>query len=216
MGEGGAVYMNSSPLKKICESFRDWGRDCWCPSGVDDTCGKRFAWNWKKLPPGYDHKYVYSHIGYNLKPTDIQAAIGREQLKKLPSFIEARKVNHAFYREQLADLQDNWIFQSPTQNSDPSWFGFLMTMRSPNHEQLSKICQHLAKAKIGHRRLFAGNLLLQPAYADVPHRVVGDLPNTNSLCQGGLFFGVYPGLTDEMRDYVVDTVKQCCTFSSKG
>ena len=216
MGEGGAVYMNSSPLKKICESFRDWGRDCWCPSGVDDTCGKRFAWNWKKLPPGYDHKYVYSHIGYNLKPTDIQAAIGREQLKKLPSFIEARKVNHAFYREQLAELQDNWIFQSPTQNSDPSWFGFLMTMRSPNHEQLSKICQHLAKAKIGHRRLFAGNLLLQPAYADVPHRVVGDLPNTNSLCQGGLFFGVYPGLTDEMRDYVVDTVKQCCTFSSKG
>ena len=226
MGEGGAIYTNQGQLKQIVESFRDWGRDCWCPSGKDNTCGTRFEWDWEKqikilerkqeargeavqengcgktcesvLPFGYDHKYVYSHLGFNLKPTDIQAAIGREQLKKLPDFIEARKQNWKLLREHLIELEKDWHFMEPTANSDPSWFAFLMVMKNPDHSKLTALCQGLDAQKIGNRRLFAGNLLWQPAYRNIQYRKIGELPNTNKIATGGLFLGVYPGLTHEM------------------
>lgn len=198
MGEGGAVYTNDPLLARAAESFRDWGRDCWCASGKDDTCGRRFSREWELLPRGYDHKYVYSHVGYNLKPTDIQAAIGRAQLRKLAGFVEARRRNWAFLRRELADLGDRWHLPEATPGSEPSWFGFLLVMREPDHERLTALCRRLEARKIGHRRLFAGNLLRQPAYRGIPHRVAGDLANTDRICHGGLFLGVYPGLTEEM------------------
>ena len=220
MGEGGAIYTNSPKLKTIAESFRDWGRDCWCASGKDNTCGKRFAWDWEQeakaaggcgdcgaLPKGYDHKYVYSQIGYNLKPTDIQAAIGRVQLRKLPSFIEARVRNWGRLRSLLADLEDDWQFQEPTPGSEPSWFGFLMTMRTADHARLCSLCKHLDAAKVSHRRLFGGNLLWQPAYRNIKHRVVGKLKNTEALGAGGLFLGVYPDLSEEMLQYVATAMR---------
>ena len=221
MGEGGAVYTNHARLKLAAEAFRDWGRDCWCASGKDNTCGKRFAWDWSAeaskrggdmadgcLPRGYDHKYVYSEIGYNLKATDMQAAIGREQLKKLPAFIEARKRNWRLMREALDDLGGDWQFIEPTAGSEPSWFGFLMTMRRPDHEQLTRLCLGLDAGKVGHRRLFGGNLVWQPAYKGVAYRVVGGLENTERIALGGLFLGVYPGLTDEMLQVQANLVKR--------
>ncbi len=211
MGEGGAVYTSNGTLKRAAESFRDWGRDCWCPSGKDNTCNNRFTWDWpalaKKdgcdpsagcLPKGYDHKYVYSHIGYNLKPTDIQAAIGREQLKRLPDFVAARKANWRTLRGLLGELEKTWHFVEPTAHSDPSWFGFLMVMKNPDHDRLTRICRQLDANKVGNRRLFGGNLLWHPAYRNINHRVIGDLPNTIQITLGGLFLGVYPGLTPEM------------------
>ncbi len=207
MGEGGAVYTNNNKLKSIIESFRDWGRDCDCSSGRDNTCKRRFTQKFGDLPYGYDHKYVYSHIGYNMKPTDIQAAIGREQLKKLPSFIEARKRNWCFLRDALADLEDKWHFMEATPDSDPSWFGFLMVMKNPVHERLTELCRNLEAKKIGHRRLFAGNLLWQPAYKDIKHRTINSLPNTEKVALGGIFLGVYPGLTEEMLSEMVNSLK---------
>lgn len=198
MGEGGAVYTNDNKLKSVVESFRDWGRDCWCSSGKDNTCLNRFNQKFGDLPLGYDHKYVYSHIGYNMKPTDIQAAIGREQLKKLPSFIESRKHNWHYLREGLADLEDKWLFMEPTPGSDPSWFGFFMVMKNPDHGKLTDICMFLESKKIGHRRLFGGNLVWQPAYKNIRHRIVNRLENTEKIALGGLFLGVYPGLSEEM------------------
>jgi len=225
MGEGGAIYTNEGQLKLIVESFRDWGRDCWCPSGKDNTCGTRFEWDWEKqvkilerkqaargdcaangceascepvLPFGYDHKYVYSHMGFNLKPTDIQAAIGREQLKKLPDFVAKRKQNWKLLREQLSELENEWHFMEPTAKSDPSWFGFLMIMKNPDHTKLTALCRGLDTHKVGNRRMFAGNLLWQPAYRNIKYRKIGELPNTNKIATGGLFLGVYPGLTHEM------------------
>jgi CDP-6-deoxy-D-xylo-4-hexulose-3-dehydrase len=200
MGEGGAVYTNKPALKKIAESFRDWGRDCWCASGKDDTCGKRFSWKWEGLPEGYDHKYVYRHLGYNLKPTDIQAAIGREQLKKLPDFGAARRRNFAALRARLGELEDVLDFVEATPGSDPSWFGLMMVLKKPDHPKLVEICRRLDARKIGHRRLFGGNLLRHPAYRKVRHRVVGGLEHTDAIMNGGLFVGVYPGLTEEMLE----------------
>ncbi len=200
MGEGGAVYTNKPALKKIAESFRDWGRDCWCASGKDDTCGKRFCWKWEQLPEGYDHKYVYRHLGYNLKPTDLQAAIGREQLKKLPDFGAARRRNFAALRGKLGELEDVLDFVEATPGADPSWFGLLMVLKRPDHAKLVEICRALDARKIGHRRLFGGNLLRHPAYRKVRHRVVGGLEHTDAIMNGGLFVGVYPGLTDEMLE----------------
>ena len=208
MGEGGAVYTNDNKLKLIIESFRDWGRDCYCSSGRDNTCKRRFSQQFGDLPYGYDHKYVYSHIGYNMKPTDIQAAIGREQLKKLPSFIEARKRNWSFLRKALADLENKWHFMEATPGSDPSWFGFLMVMKSPDHGRLTELCRALEAKKIGHRRLFAGNMLWQPAYRDIKHRTINSLSNTGRVALGGLFLGVYPGLTEEMLSEMVDSLKE--------
>jgi len=210
MGEGGAVYIGQTEhaevLETIANSLRDWGRDCWCASGRDNTCGKRFAWEWEKLPYGYDHKYVYSHIGYNLKPIDIQAAIGREQLKKLPSFVEARKRNWQRLRDLLADLENEWHFVEATPNSEPAWFGFFMVMRTPDHDKLTMLCRALDTRKIGNRRLFAGNLLWQPAYKDMKHRVVGSLPVTEMITRGGIFLGVYPGLTGAMIESMASAV----------
>ena len=200
MGEGGAVYTNSGRLKLVAESFRDWGRDCWCASGKDNTCGKRFGWKWDSLPEGYDHKFVYSHIGYNLKPTDIQAAIGRVQLKKLDRFVEVRRRNWSALNDALAEMKDDWIFMEPTEGSEPSWFGFLMVMRRPDHDVLTSFCKALDERGVGHRRLFAGNMLRQPAYRNIERRVVGDLTNTDHIAQGAVFLGVYPGLTESMLD----------------
>lgn len=200
MGEGGAVYTSSSRLDRIAASFRDWGRDCWCPSGQENTCGKRFEWDWEDLPKGYDHKYVYSHIGYNLKPTDIQAAIGREQLKKIEQFSKARKRNWGFMRNALADMETDWTLPTATAGSDPSWFGFLMIMRSTNHDILTKFCRELTSRKVGNRRLFGGNLLRQPAYATIPHRIVGNLSRSDHIAEGALFVGVYPGIDDAMAE----------------
>ena len=198
MGEGGAVYTDDPRLRRAAESFRDWGRDCWCASGKDNSCGTRFSHEWGSLPRGYDHKYVYSHIGYNLKPTDIQAAIGRVQLRKLPAFIAARRRNWDFLRRELATLEDRWHLPAPTPGSEPSWFGFLLVMRETDHDRLTVLCRRLDARRIGHRRLFGGNLLRQPAYQGIPHRVAGDLTATDAICAGGLFLGVYPGLTEEM------------------
>jgi CDP-6-deoxy-D-xylo-4-hexulose-3-dehydrase len=205
MGEGGAVYTNSARLRTIIESVRDWGRDCWCASGKDNTCGKRFEWDWESLPHGYDHKYVYSHIGYNLKPTDIQAAIGRVQLRRIEEFTAARRRNHARLKELLAPIEDKFRFIEATAKSEPSWFGFMMVMRKPDHVELTRICRYLDERKIGHRRLFGGNLLKQPAYKNIKHRVVGSLENTDAIMHGGLFLGVYPGLTDQMLETVAGT-----------
>jgi len=220
-GEGGAVYTNNARLRVAIESLRDWGRDCYCASGKDNTCGKRFGWDWsaemKKagldpasgtLPPGYDHKYVYSHIGYNLKPTDIQAAIGRVQLKKLPGFVEARRQNWALMRAELDELSADWSFAEPTAGSEPSWFGFMMAMRTPAHDKLTKLCRGLDEKKVGNRRLFGGNLLWQPAYKRVAHRVAGSLANTEKVALGGLFLGVYPGLSAEMIRVQATFVKE--------
>jgi CDP-6-deoxy-D-xylo-4-hexulose-3-dehydrase len=206
MGEGGAVYTGSSKLRTAIESFRDWGRDCWCASGKDNTCGKRFSWDWDALPHGYDHKFVYRHLGYNLKPTDIQAAIGRVQLRKLPAFGEARRKHWQRLRELLDPVSSEWHFMEPTEGSDPSWFGFFMRLRAPDHDRLARICRGLDERKIGHRRLFAGNILRQPAYAKVRHRVVGSLEVADAIMNGGLFLGVYPGLTDEMLEAVATAV----------
>jgi CDP-6-deoxy-D-xylo-4-hexulose-3-dehydrase len=211
MGEGGAVYTGDAQLDVIVRSLRDWGRDCVCESGKDNACGKRFAWKWENLPEGYDHKYVYGHIGYNLKPTDMQAAIGREQLKKLPAFIEARKRNWRMLREGLADLEGEWHFMEPTAGADPSWFGFMMVMKKPDHARLTTLCRALENRKIGNRRLFAGNLVWQPAYKNVKYRVVGDLKNTEKITLGGLFVGVYPGLTDEMIGVQIQALKDAGT-----
>lgn len=206
MGEGGAVVTNSGKLARIVASFRDWGRDCWCPSGCDNTCNNRFGWRWESLPAGYDHKFVYSHIGYNFKPTDWQAAIGRAQLKKLDDFVAARRRNHATLRSRLAAIEADWRFIEATPGGEPSWFGFLMVMREPDHDKLAELCRALDERRIGHRRLFGGNLLWQPAYKNVEHRVAGDLTNTEHIALGGLFLGVYPGMTDEITNALADGV----------
>jgi CDP-6-deoxy-D-xylo-4-hexulose-3-dehydrase len=208
MGEGGAVYSRTAELHRIVESFRDWGRDCWCASGKDNTCGKRFQWEWECLPQGYDHKFVYRHLGYNLKPTDVQAAIGRVQLRRVPAFTQARRKNWSRLRELLDPLSSEWRFVEPTAGSEPSWFGFFMVLRQPDHDRLTRICRGLDERKIGHRRLFAGNLLRQPAYARVKHRVVGSLESTDAIMKGGLFLGVYPGLTGEMIETVAEAVTE--------
>ncbi|QDU20887.1 lipopolysaccharide biosynthesis protein RfbH [Urbifossiella limnaea] len=202
MGEGGAVLTSDGRLKRIAESFRDWGRDCWCPSGKDNTCNKRFGWKLGTLPEGYDHKYVYSHLGYNLKPLDVQAAIGREQLKKVDGFTAARKANHARVRAMLKPYEEFVALPEATPGSEPSWFGFLATVRDGSPFSRREIVQYLEARQIQTRQLFAGNLLRQPAFEGVEHRVVGDLANTDKLMADAFFLGVYPGLTGPMLDYL--------------
>ncbi|MFM6007277.1 MAG: lipopolysaccharide biosynthesis protein RfbH, partial [Sphaerospermopsis kisseleviana] len=179
MGEGGAVLTNDTKLKKIVESFRDWGRSCWCVPGVDNTCGKRFAWQLGELPFGYDHKYTYSHVGYNLKMTDMQASVGLAQLLKLPQFIEKRRENFNFLYQQLSDLQNVLILPEPTQNSEPSWFGFLISVKENVGFNRYELVKYLEENKITTRLLFGGNLIRQPAYKDLKYRVVGELKNTD-------------------------------------
>jgi CDP-4-dehydro-6-deoxyglucose reductase, E1 len=208
MGEGGAVLTNDTRLKKIVESFRDWGRDCWCNPGVDNSCNKRFGWQLGDLPPGYDHKYTYSHIGYNLKLTDMQAAVGLAQLDKLPQFIEQRRKNFNFLYQQLQDLEDVLILPEATPESEPSWFGFILSVRSDAPFTRNELVQHLEKNLVGTRLLFGGNLIRQPAYKDQNYRVIGDLSNTDYVMNNTFWIGLYPGLTEEMLKHVITIIKQ--------
>ncbi len=207
MGEGGCVLTNQASLRKIVESFRDWGRDCWCAPGADNTCGKRFQWQLGALPLGYDHKYTYSHIGYNLKATDLQAAVGLAQLQKLPGFIETRKSNWRFLRDGLDDLGQYLVLPEPTPHSDPSWFGFTITVRPEASFSRGELVQFLDQRKIATRMLFAGNLTRQPAYAGAPYRIEGDLTNSDLVMENTLWLGVYPGLSTAMIEYVVESVR---------
>lgn len=202
MGEGGAVLTNSGRLRWIAMSLRDWGRDCWCPAGKDDTCGKRFGWQLGELPHGYDHKYTYSHLGYNLKPTDIQAAIGRVQLGRMDSFAAARRANHARMKQTLTQYEEFVLLPEATEHSDPSWFGFLLCVRENAPFTRAELVAFLEGRGIQTRQLFAGNLLRQPAFARVPHRQAGGLENTDRLMNDAFFLGVYPGLSPAMLDYL--------------
>ena len=204
MGEGGCVVTRHSRVRRAVESFRDWGRDCWCAPGKENTCNKRFDWQLGNLPAHYDHKYIYSHIGYNLKLTDMQAAVGVSQLDKLPGFIAARKRNWQRLRAGIEPFAEWFILPEPTPGSDPSWFGFLLTLRPGAPFTRNELIQTLEQAKIGTRLMFAGNLLRQPAYVGIRHRVIGDLPNTDQIMNNSFWVGVYPGLTDEMIDYVIE------------
>ena len=194
------------------DSFRDWGRDCWCSSGHDNTCTKRFTQQFGELPKGYDHKYVYSHFGYNLKATDMQAAIGCAQLEKLPDFIEARKRNWKILREGLADLSKKFILPEPTKNSDPSWFGFLLTIKDNAGFTRDSFVNHLEKNGIQTRMLFAGNLIKHPCFDELRdksggYRVTGKLSNTNIIMLRTFWVGVYPGLTNEMLQFMINTMR---------
>ncbi len=207
MGEGGAVFTNNHELKQIAESFRDWGRDCYCAPGKDNTCGKRFCWKLGSLPEGYDHKYTYSHLGYNLKITDMQAACGLAQMDKLDSFVQARKDNFAYLRSRLASCEEFLILPEATLNSDPSWFGFLMTIRPECDIRRVDIINYLDQNKIGTRLLFAGNLTRQPYMLGRNFRVSGDLTNTDLVMNNSFWVGVYPGLSEEMLSFIADKIE---------
>jgi len=212
MGEGGAVYTNNPVLAKIMLSMRDWGRDCICPSGTDNLCGHRFEQKFGELPLGYDHKYVYSHFGYNLKATDMQAAVGCAQLDKLPLFSVARQKNWRLLREALADLSSMFVLPEPTSGADPSWFGFLLTVRENAGFTREQIVQHLESCGIQTRMLFAGNLVKHPCFdalraIDAGFRVVGELSNTDRIMNSAFWVGVYPGMTDEMMQYLAGSIR---------
>ena len=213
MGEGGAVLTNSPLLKTIVESFRDWGRDCWCEPGKENTCGKRFDWQLGELPCGYDHKYTYSHIGYNLKMTDMQAAIGLSQLQKLPGFIEARRRNFQYLYQGLKPLENLLTLPKSTPDAEPSWFGFPIAVREDAPFDRNAMIRELESKHIATRLLFGGNLTRQPAYKEVEYRVIGGLKNTDFVMRNVFWIGLYPGLTDEMLDYVIDTISH---FSEKN
>ena len=206
MGEGGAVLTDKPHLKVLIESFRDWGRDCWCDTGKDNTCSKRFEWQLGGLPCGYDHKYTYSHVGYNLKATDMQAALGASQMEKLPYFIARRKENFRRLLSALKPLEDWLLLPEATPGSDPSWFGFPIGVREDALFTRKDLILALDAKKIGTRLLFGGNLLRQPAYEGCDHRAIGSLPNTDFAMNNVFWIGVYPGLTAEMLDFVADTV----------
>jgi len=204
MGEGGAIFTSNPELKKIIESFRDWGRDCYCPGGKDNTCGKRFGWKLGDLPEGYDHKYTYSHMGFNLKITDMQAACGLAQLEKLESFIQARKDNFSYLKHQLKSCEEFISLPEATENSDPSWFGFLITLKDNNDFSRVDFLKYLDQHNIGTRLLFAGNLTKQPYMMEKNFRISGDLKVTNEVMNNSFWVGVHPGLTKVMLDYIVD------------
>ncbi len=205
MGEGGSVLMEQPLLRTLVESFRDWGRDCWCAPGKDNTCGKRFDWQLGELPCGYDHKYTYSHIGYNLKLTDMQAAVGVAQLQKLDGFIEARQRNFALLREGLRDLEEFFVLPEATAGAEPSWFGFPIAVRAGAPFTRHRAIHELEKRKIATRLLFGGNLVRQPAYQNVAYRIAGPLTNTDFVMDRVFWVGVYPGITPAMLEYVLDS-----------
>lgn len=204
-GEGGAVFVKSPLVRKQAESFRDWGRDCYCETGHDNTCHKRFEWQMGTLPVGYDHKYIYSHIGYNLKATDIQAALGLSQLKKIETFSDARKSNFSHLHAGLSKVQ-GLIMPMATQKSDPSWFGFPITINPAHPADREELLRFLDSRRIGTRLLFAGNLTRQPAYRNVDWRIVGDLTNTDIVMKRTFWVGTYPGLTSVMLDYIISSI----------
>lgn len=210
MGEGGAVYTNNPLLHKVVRSLRDWGRDCSCPSGYDNVCGHRFNQKYGDLPIGYDHKYVYSHFGYNLKATEMQAAIGCAQMDKLLEFVEKRRNNHKYLYDNLKELEDKFILPIPCANSVPSWFGFMITCKKDVDK--NRVVQYLEKKGIQTRMLFAGNIIKQPCACTLPEkdkafRVIGDLRNTNKIMEKSFWIGVYPGMTKEKLDYMIDSIK---------
>lgn len=216
-GEGGAVLCPNEEMKRVVESIRDWGRDCWCQPGVDNTCGKRFDWQLGDLPAGYDHKYTYTHLGFNLKMSDMQASVGVTQLKKLDAFCRARRENWRFYRDALSDLEEFFVLPAPTENADPSWFGFMMNVRESAPFTREAIVRHLESRKIQTRMLFAGNLVRQPALTTLaarhaaeglpaPYRIAGELRVTDEIMNRGFWIGVYPGLTNDMREFVAAEV----------
>jgi len=205
MGEGGAVLTSNPIIKRAVASLRDWGRDCYCDPGCDNTCGRRFKGSHGELPPGYDHKYVYSHLGYNLKVTDMQASIGLAQLKKLPGFIEQRKSNFKKLKAGLEQFQDYLILPKATENSDPSWFGFPFTVKDKVPFTRNQLAGHLEDHKILTRQLFAGNIVRQPAFKEVNYRISGTLKNTDKIMNDTIFIGVYPGIDHIKLDYILDT-----------
>lgn len=207
MGEGGAVFTRSTELRKILESFRDWGRDCFCPPGKDNTCCNRFGWKLGDLPQGYDHKYIYSHLGYNLKITDMQAACGLAQLNRLEGFIAARKANFAFLHQRLRSCEEHLILPEATEGSDPSWFGFLLSLREGSPFKRLDLVNYLNDKRIGTRLLFAGNLVRQPYMKGRDFRVVGDLTRTDFVMNQTFWIGVYPGLTEEMLDFTAAAIE---------
>ena len=204
-GEGGAILAKSPLVRRQLESFRDWGRDCYCATGQDNTCQKRFSWQLGSLPEGYDHKYIYSHIGYNLKGTDLQAALGITQLEKIETFHEARKRNFKFLYDALHGVAD-FIMPKATENSDPSWFGFPITIRDDSPINREEFLRYLDSRLIGTRLMFAGNILRQPGYVDIPRRVIGNLENADRIMRRSFWLGVYPGLTSEMLQYVIENI----------
>ena len=208
MGEGGAVFTNNHTLKTIAESFRDWGRDCYCPPGKDNTCNRRFCWKLGNLPEGYDHKYTYSHLGYNLKITDMQAACGLAQIDRAEGFIAARRHNFSFLRERLAACSDMLILPEATPNSDPSWFGFPVTLRPEANVRRTDVVTYLDQYRIGTRLLFAGNLTRQPYMIGRNYRVVGDLTNSDIVMNDTFWLGIYPGLSESMLDFVGEKLEQ--------
>ncbi len=216
MGEGGCVYTDDPLLNRLILSFRDWGRDCICPSGRDNFCGHRFDGQHGELPAGYDHKYVYSHFGYNLKVTDLQAAIGCEQLKKFPSFIERRKHNWARLRAALEETSDRLILPEPVENGDPSWFGFLVSVRPESGLIRNRVTRYIEEHNIQTRLLFSGNLIRHPCFDQIrgtdAYRVVGDLKNTDFVMNNSFWVGVYPGMTDEMIDYMAKTIMNAVEY----
>lgn len=209
MGEGGAVVTSNPQLKKIAESFRDWGRDCWCPPGKDNTCKKRWGWEFGELPPGYDHKYIYTHVGYNLKASDMQAAVGCSQLKKLDQFIATRRTNFNTLQKMLLEKIPNCLelmtFCQPLSGAEPSWFGFPITLKKHSR---SEVTQFLEKNKIGTRLLFGGNLVRQPLYKNRPYRTIGNLENTDVIMNDTFWLGIYPALNETHLDYVSDKLKE--------
>jgi len=208
MGEGGAVLVNNASLKKITESFRDWGRDCWCAPGKDNTCGQRYCQKLGELPEGYDHKYTYSHIGFNLKVSDMQAAVGLSQLTKADHFVARRKENHAMLLGMFKEFEEHFILPVATENSDPSWFGFMLTIRENSPINRNKFVEYLENNKIGTRLFFGGNLLRQPAYSNLKYRKIGDLENSDFVMNNSFWLGVWPGLEKEHYDYIIDVVRK--------
>ena len=212
MGEGGAVYTNNPLLNRLILSYRDWGRDCICVSGQDNLCGHRWDGQFGELPVGYDHKYTYSHFGYNLKVTDLQAAVGVEQLKKFPSFIERRKHNWARLHEELEDIQDKIILPAPAENSDPSWFGFLISVRPETGLNRNDVTKYIESKNVQTRLLFSGNIIKQPCFNEIrgtdAYRIVGNLEKSDFVVNNTFWVGVYPGMTDAMIDYMAQVIKE--------
>jgi len=208
MGEGGAVFTNNGKFKLILESIRDWGRDCFCAPGKDDSCGKRFCWKLGDLPEGYDHKYIYSHVGYNLKISDMQAAVGLAQMDRLEGFIQDRKDNFSYLKAALASLENYLILPEATQGSDPSWFGFPITVREDAPFSRVGLLKYLDERNIGSRLLFAGNLTKQPYFKNVKYRVSGDLVNTDIVMNQTFWVGIYPGLNHEKLDFIAESMKK--------